>query len=292
MPVESADHEWRSWLDSAVRENQPLKWTGHGASFALARAFAAALGERGGNSQAVSLSQCQGAGVCLVSQSARDPGIAVALLVAEHGRSEGWAATPRLEVPGGGLVEWLPLSFLRRAIEVFSAGLGVPAWPRVSGPVLEPREEILVVGRSVGPVRALAESARHKLEELPLEVTSCEELGHGLHARLWRRPEAHRVRLLDGGEEERKAMMAVRQWCQQVGVALVDERLQAPAGTGARPLEAFEYSLGLIEEMCVAHGIDWRTSRVPPGVDWLRDAGTGQDLKQSNQKEGACAGCS
>lgn len=272
MPVECADHEWGSWLTSAVREQQLLNWTGHGASLALAQAFAAALVERGSRSQAAALSQCQGAGVCLVSQSARDPGIPVALLVAEHGRSARWATALRLEVPTRGAAEWLPLSFLRSAIEVFSAGLGVPAWSRVSGPVLEPRAEILVVGQGVEPLRTLVDAARHKLEELPLEVASCEELGHGLHARLWRRPAAHRVRILVDGGEESRAMKAVRQWCQKAGVALVEVRPQAAAGTGAQPLAVFEYSLGLLAELCAAHGIDWRTSRVPSSADWLRDA--------------------
>ncbi len=109
-------------------------------------------------------------------------------------------------------------------------------------------------------------------EELPLEVTSCEELGHGLHARLWRQPAGHRVRLLGGGGNEPKAMRAVRQWCKKVGVSLVDVGLQASPGTGAQPLAALDYGLSLIEELCMARGIDWRTSRLPPEADWLRDA--------------------
>jgi hypothetical protein len=273
MPVESADGGGHAWLSGAVREKRSLIWTGHGASFALAQVFAAALEELGCASRALPVSQCGGAEVCLVSQTARDPALTVALLVTQRERKSIWTSAPRLEVPHLGQSEWLPLSFMREALRAFGLALGVPPWPSLTVPHCEPRSEILVVERYVEPLRSLVGAARHKLEGLPLEVVSSDELGHGLHARLWRRPEAHRVRLLRQTEGEQRWIEPVRKWCEQVGTALVEMKLgtSAEKRTGAQPLEVFEHGLALVEALCLAHGINWQESQVPAEADWLRD---------------------
>ena len=273
MPVESADRDGHAWLSGAVREKRSLIWTGHGASFALAQIFAAALEDLGCASRALPISQCGGAEVCLVSQTARDPGLTVSLLVTQPERSSNWTSAPRLEVPHSGQPEWLPLSFMREALRAFGLALRVPPWSGLRAPQGEPRSEILVVERHVEPLRSLADAARHKLEGLPLEVVSCDELGHGLHARLWRRPEAYRVRLLRQTEGVPGWTEPVRKWCEQVGTSLVEMKLgtSAEERTGAQPLEAFDHGLALIEALCMAHGINWQESQVPAEADWLRD---------------------
>ncbi|MBN1203453.1 MAG: hypothetical protein JXB05_00830 [Myxococcaceae bacterium] len=292
MPVESADGGGRSWLAESVREKRRLIWTGHGASFALAQVFAAVLEEQGCPTLSLPLSQCGGAEVCLVSQSARDPGIPVALLITEAGRKPDWTSVPRLEVPHLGQLEWLPLSFMREALRVFGLALGVPARPVSWVPQREPRSEILVVEQYVEPLRALVGAARHKLEGFPLEVASCDELGHGLHARLWRRPGAYRVRLLCLPGAEQGRMDAVRKWCEQAGTSLVEMRLATSTEeeAGTRPLEVFEQSLALIAELCVAHGIDWRERQVPAEADWLRDVRPGEEERVPAPGGKSCAG--
>jgi hypothetical protein len=169
---------------------------------------------------------------------------------------------------------------MRKALGAFGDALGMPVRPGLRWDAsLEPRSEILVVDRYVEPLKALVSAARHKLEGFPLEIASCEELGHGLHARLWRCPEAHRVRLLRQSGGEQRRVDAVRKWCVQTGTALVELALGTVTEevTEARPLEVFEQGLSLIEDLCQAHGINWRDSQIPAEADWLRDERPAQE---------------
>lgn len=265
-----------AWLAEALRSGRQLLWTGHGASFALALALAEVLEERGASSQALPASRVRGRETCVVSQSARDLGVRTVLLVTESERVPSWTSAPRLEVPGGKgePPEWLPLSFLRRALETARAALALPPWSRPAPPVLAPGSEVIVLARQAGPLRALVDAARGKLEELPLHGLAYDELGHGLHARLWRQPAAYQVLLLRGGGDEAGQWEAILRWCAEAGVATQELLLGSSASAGTGPLEVLDQGLVLIETLCAVRRIDWRTSRLPEGSDWLRNIPT------------------
>ena len=264
------------WLAEAVRAGRPLLWTGHGASFALAQTFAEVTEELGCPSRALPVARCQGAVACVVSQSARDPGLQAELLFTGSEGRLSWTSAPRLLVPGcsGDSQPWWPLPFMRGALESLRSGLGLPAWPRPSLPVFEPGRNTVIVTRLAGPLRALAEAARCKLEELSLEAVACDELGHGLHARLWQRPEAHRLLLLSVEGDAPSTWSAIRRWCAEAGVPTTEFRLSSAPGSGVLPLQVMDHGLAIIEALCLSGRIDWRMNRIPASADWLRDVFT------------------
>jgi phytoene dehydrogenase-like protein len=163
---------------------------------------------------------------------------------------------------------------MRGALESLRAGLGLPAWPRPALPVFEPGRSTVIVTRLAGPLRALAEAARYKLEELSLEAVACDELGHGLHARIWRRPEAHHLLLLSAEGDEPSTWSAIRRWCAEAGVPTTESWLSSAPGPGVLPLQVMEHGLAIIEALCLSGRIDWRMSRIPASADWLRDVST------------------
>lgn len=76
-----------------------------------------------------------------------------------------------------------------------------------------PESAVVAVDGPSGPIRALLAACALKGIELPLDVTSIDDLGHGLHMQLLRRGEAPLVlvsRDPDLGEE-------VGRWCRETG---------------------------------------------------------------------------
>lgn len=264
------------WLTDAIRAGSPLLWTGQGASYALAQAFAESVEELGCPSDAIPVYRARGKEACVISQAGRDLGVRPLLLVTGAERGPLSSAAPRLLVCSshGALPEWLPLSFLRSALSAARAVLKLPPWPRPRPPAVDQGSELIVVAPKAGPLCTLVEAARRKLEDLALEAVSFDELGHGLHARLYRRPEAYRVVLLSSGDDELGLQSAARRWCADVGVAVEVLPMTAAAGSGARPLEMLDHGLTILETLCDARRIDWRTVRIPTAADWLRDAAT------------------
>lgn len=261
------------WLAGALRGSRPLCWTGHGAAYALAVTLAEVGADLGCPSLSIPAYQARGREACVVSQSGRDIGARPQLLVTACERGVPGDDTPRLLVAErrDARPEWLPISFLADAVATVQRVASLPEWPRPVAPTIDPRRRIVVVAERGGPLHALADAARCKIAELPLDAISWDELGHGLHARIYQRPDRHLVVLLAREDDEPQLREAVPRWCAQAGVATREVRLSAPPGSGAGPLELFDHGLSILEATCNAHGIDWQTSRVPASADWLRD---------------------
>jgi hypothetical protein len=265
---------------AAVRAGEPLLWTGHGASFALARAFAESIELLGGRAHALAPEDCHGRHerVCLVSQSARDPGLDVWLLVTAATGAPSWTAAPRFVIPleRAESSEWMPLSFQRRALEAFRGAFALSPWDRAFTPDADTRSHVLLTRRHVAPLRALFEAARWKLDDPGLEAVSFDELGHGLHARLWRHPDRYRLRLLVPPGARAAVLTSVERWCAEFGVAWEEASLRSGADDAALPLELFDHGLAALQAACTARDIDWRLSPLPASADWLRETTAGR----------------
>jgi hypothetical protein len=264
------------WLDSARRARKYLLWTGRGASFALAGAFAASLRAGGARAVAVDPSEiCErdGAGkLCIVSRSGRCPSNAD-LIVAEEGVSvpPGTLAL-RVVDPEGAADDWFPGSYLRAAIRTFAraARVGHLVVPQLDLLQREYVVDALVLPWDAGHTAALLDAAAKKLGNLRLVAVSVDEFGHGFHSRLQSCPDRYVVHaLLDNEACPRFAKLEA--WCRDVGVDVRRLGLGAEAGRPpARPLESLLLGLAAVESRCAAIGIDPSRQPLPASLDRLR----------------------
>lgn len=284
----SRHDEGAAWLADAIRNREPLLWTGHGASFALAQAFAEALDEMGCASQAIPVHRARGKAACFVSQSGDIRGAIPRLFVTASEDRASWPRVPRMLVPveHGDRSAWLPMPFLRSAVGIARRALRLPSWPHPVPCSVERGKTVVVVTRQPGPLAALLYAARSKLEQIDIEAVACDELGHGFHTRIWQRPAAHHVVLLRAKCDDLVHFDAVRRFCIDAKVSFEETSLGGAPGSGAGPLEVLDHGLALVEAFCRARNIDWRRRPIPESADWLRSISTEARRSENDTKGG------
>lgn len=263
--------EGPDWLAEAVRARRPLVWTGRGTSFALAQAFSEVTAQLGCPSRALPVDQCKGEAVCVVSQSACDPGLQTELLVTGVEEKPTWTAAPRIIVPG--VLEeprpWLPLPFMRGALAAVRASLGFPPSRMTSPNIVHGKRGAIVVTRMAGPLRTLNETAQCMIKELKLSVVSCDEFGHGIHARFFEKPRGPMFLGLSWSGDDPSRWTSIRRWLS-MEAHVSHTTLDLTSTPSELPLDLMDLGLTIIEDLCTLNRIDWRTNRVPLSADWLR----------------------
>lgn len=161
-----------------AREGQRSWWSGRGASFALAEAFAASLRGFGADAAALPVEEFGARWpVAFVSRSGSGVPARSGLIVTEA------EVAHALRVVGPGpLDSWWPGAWQRHALRAFASHLGL-RMPVADNPRTD-REVVLLTSSGWRAVAALVDAASAKVGPTRLVASSPGEFGHGLHARV------------------------------------------------------------------------------------------------------------
>lgn len=242
---------------------EPLLFTGHGASFAVAKAAAATLLQLGRFATAAPPDAPHPRMVQVhISRSASLPErLPPDLLVTESGsRPIPWLA--RMEVPAAGDPgAWVPLQWVVSAACSLREHLGLDPWrPELRRLPPLPRDGVVVLtDHASDAVQSLLGSVAAKVPELRLGATDCGELGHGPHAQLVARG-GTLLRLGGALPEE------VAGWLQAHAPAVRVLELPGPSD----PLAMVAATAHLLQTLADATGLDLTTPRVAAEADMLR----------------------
>lgn len=247
-------------------------WTGHGVSFAIAHAFACARRRLGKSAFALPPAELPPSAETLyvVSRSGRTT-LAPSRLVTLAGNEPEGIRTLAVADPAPVPEPWLPLSWVRAALDAFAVehgGASLPETPPSLVRVCFAGETslVLVVDRDADPLIALIAAVVAKVGPVPIVATSRTELGHGLHARIAGAPARYRIVALG---ETSAPDPALARWAEAAGVHLQGHGLPA-APPWATPLVQLRLLTDLVASVCARRAIDTWRRPIPEELDTLR----------------------
>lgn len=281
-PTTTRELDGEAWLREQIDRGGPIVWSGYGLSLAVAEVLAAVSRELGAVSYALNpgdLRSGQLGGIAHLSRSAREPGRPVDLLVTETTDPGAYPAAARvlmIDDPDGGSDPWLPTRYARATVCGVAEVLGCPpSEPIDLAPDLELDADIgclLLFKAHSRVVRSTLRAVREKIGVSPCEAMTFAELGHGFHGQLWAHPEEHRVWILCAPGSVGGPELAVRAWCEEVGVPVQDLALGESEGGALEVIRLFETTLALFERFARSSRLPLERSPIPDRLDSLRFA--------------------
>lgn len=262
-------------IQNLIKQSLPTYWYGNGLSYAVASIFARICITQGypavllRPSEFIKVSKGK---TILISQSGRNPGFQVDLIISQEGADLSWTETPCLAIKN---VEksafWLSIDNSIEIIKSVSNFINI-AYPKkkIKTYIKEGNaQNLFIVEQNAQPLKELLQSCSDKVKQLPFHVIDRDEIGHGMHYKIWDNPNKYRLYLLIDSEHS-KAWDQIRFWLEGLNINYCIIPIHSYSTMPAKLIESSLIILKSVKAWLEMTNIQYWKKPIPKHLDQLR----------------------